>query len=91
MNLAGSRDADNCFRIVELGIPANEEVTVLASPRIIAGSDRKVTFVSPDWTRTEEDKLCKEYQELLGEASNNGMTELPVTGLIRDNRSNVTN
>jgi len=57
-----------------LGIPANEEVTVLASPRVIKGSDRKITFVSPDWTRTEEDKLCSEYQDLLGIAGRNDVT-----------------
>ena len=59
------RDRENCFRIVELGIPKGEKVTILASPRVLPGSDRKITFVSPDYTRTEEDKIGAEIQSLL--------------------------
>ena len=36
-DLASMRDAENCFRIVELGIPKGEKVTVLASPRVLPG------------------------------------------------------
>lgn len=88
-NLAAERDADNCFRVVELGIPEGEEVTVLASPRIIEGSDRKITFVSPDYTRTEEDKLGREFFDLLEEKGGRGMKNLPVKGLIKDERTNT--
>ena len=88
-NLYAERDADNCFRVVELGIPEGEEVTVLASPRVIEGSDRKITFVSPDYTRTEEDKLGREFLDLLEEKGSRGMKNLPVTGLIKDERTNT--
>jgi len=36
-NLAAKRDEENCFRIVELGIPKGEKVTILASPRVLPG------------------------------------------------------
>ena len=59
------RDDENCFRIVELGIPKGEKVTILASPRVLTGSERKITFVSPDYTRLEEDKIGAEIQALI--------------------------
>jgi len=86
--LAENRDAENCFRIVELGIPANEEVTVLASPRVIEGSERKITFVSPDYTRSEEEKLSWESQFILGELGKKGI--MANTGQIKDARTNLS-
>ena len=65
------RDEENCFRIVELGIPKGEKVTILASPRVLPGSDRKITFVSPDYTRLEKDKIDAEIQALIQSKSRN--------------------
>ena len=45
---------------MELGIPKGEKVTTLASPRVLPGNGRKITFVSPDYTRLEEDKIRTE-------------------------------
>ena len=70
------RDEENCFRVVELGIPKGEKVTILASPRVIPGSDRKITFVSPDYTRTEEDKIGAEIQALLKSKSRDSVGQL---------------
>ena len=40
-------------------------MTVLASPRVLEGSERKITLVSPDYTRTEQDKIGTEIQQML--------------------------
>ena len=64
-DLARMRDNENCFRIVELGIPKGEQVTILASPRVLPGGERKITFVSPDYTRLEKDKIGFEIQALI--------------------------
>ena len=64
-DLAKNRDRENCFRIVELGIPKGEKVTILASPRVLLGGERKITFVSPDYTRLEKDKIGTEIQALI--------------------------
>ena len=50
------RDEENCFRIVELGIPKGHPVTLLASPRYDPNTE-KIFFVSPDRYRSEQSKL----------------------------------
>ena len=47
-------DRLDSFRIVELGIPKGEKVTILASPRYDANNiESPISFVSPDHLRPE--------------------------------------
>ena len=40
-----TRDADNCFRVVELGIPNHSEITILAKPEV-SDDGKKYLFMS---------------------------------------------
>lgn len=42
------RDKENCFRIVELAIPRNSEVTVLANPKYDSKAENKISLVPPE-------------------------------------------
>merc|ERR1712107_820101 len=44
--MRGARDADNCFRIVELGIPAGSDVVIVARP-IFQGGPRPIHLSPP--------------------------------------------
>jgi hypothetical protein len=38
-SLDSTRDRDNCFRVVELGVPADSDVVVLGKPQLLLGQD----------------------------------------------------
>eukprot|EP00933_Yihiella_yeosuensis_P040140 TRINITY_DN34356_c0_g1_i1.p1 TRINITY_DN34356_c0_g1~~TRINITY_DN34356_c0_g1_i1.p1 ORF type:complete len:277 (+),score=26.69 TRINITY_DN34356_c0_g1_i1:114-833(+) len=66
------RNSENCFRVVELGIPAGAEVTVLAKPRVGSGARTIVLCPPPQTSTIDEEKF--QFRILQGHTVENLVT-----------------